>query len=121
MTALSTEGAAQPLRSPVAAAASAAEPSLAIQSPALGKGRPVATDRTVALRPGGGHQRSPGPPARVEHRHRKNRPHDLQGATILPRRSREVLEAIGIPSHGGFEEGHGVESSGGQRVDERYG
>src|SRR6266481_1731636 len=42
VTALSAEGTAQPLGSPVAAAASAAKPSLAVESPCLGKCRPAA-------------------------------------------------------------------------------
>src|SRR2546428_268940 len=79
------------------------------ESPGLGKGGRVATDRTVAPPPGGGHQSRPGPPARVEERHCNDRRHDLQDATIISCRSREVLEAIRIPSHGSFEEGEGVE------------
>jgi len=57
----------------------------------------------------------------VEHRHRKDRPHDLQDTTIISCRSREVVEAIRIPRHGGLEESQGVESSRDQPVGEGYG
>src|SRR5712691_352331 len=112
VAALSTEGTAQPLRSPVAATASAAEPSLAVESPGLGKRRPTAADRTVALRPGGGHQRSPGLSPRVEHRHRNDRSHDPKDTAIISRGSCEVVQAIRILGDGGLEEGQGIEPSG---------
>jgi hypothetical protein len=54
----------------------------------------------------------------VEHRHRNDRSHDTQDTTLISCGSAEVVEAILIFGHGGFEEGHRIEFSPGQHFGE---